>query len=196
MSPYQFRFPLLRFVALETSLMLSQIRYPPIKLNVEWTKEYFVFLFKYILLKLVSSRQSRVVVLFFRKFSFFLLNPLLDFFLRWMPKHIPYVDVSPKNGTIFWIKGVWPKFRVCWTLTKPSTIGPFSNDLQVDHSLTRSVYGRLQNQVSAARGILCALLHLCIYLCFLPSYNFTYINNFVSMINLTEWFLMHRHNIK
>lgn len=42
------------------------------------------------------------------------------------------------------------RFKVCFTQTKPSTIGPSGNDLQEYHSLTRSDYGRLQNEVSIA----------------------------------------------
>lgn len=56
-------------------------------------------------------------------------------------------------------------------------------------------YGRLQKKVSIDRGI-CTLWRPCICLCLIYSYNLTHMNKFALMINLTYWYLMHRHNKK
>jgi len=37
------------------------------------------------------------------------------------------------------------------------------------------------------------LLHLCVHLCLISSYNFSYMNNFMRTINLMVWYLTHRH---
>lgn len=143
-----------------------------------------------------ATKVKSIIASFFfflnRKFFLSLFNPLLDLLIWWMPKHIPQIDPSPDNIIICWLKGAWPKFRVYCAPTKTSTTGPFGNDLQADRSLTRSDYGRLQNQVSTARRI-CTLRHPCVYLCFIPMYNFAYTNNLTLVIYVTDLHLLHKH---
>ena len=58
---------------------------------------------------------------------------------------------------------------------KPSIIGPFSNDLQPRHGVTRSDYGRMQNQVSTA-------LEDDVMWCFYVFLFLTFLNYFPSFI--------------
>jgi len=65
-------------------------------------------------------------------------------------KHIHQTDLGLGNGTIWWFFCAWPKFNPLLCTNKSLIIGPFNKDLQADHGLTKSDYGRLQNQVSVA----------------------------------------------
>ena len=44
----------------------------------------------------------------------------------------------------------WPKLDLYYALTKRLITSSFGNDLQENSSLTRSDYGRMENQVSTA----------------------------------------------
>lgn len=102
-------------------------------------------------------------------------------------KHISVLTMEPFVG----LRGLDPSSKHAAHQQNPQSLALLEMTCK-DHSLTRSIYGRLQNQVSAAS----ALLHPCIYLCLMSFCNFPYMNNFTLMINLTDWYLTHRHNIK